>query len=396
MAKPKAPKKKRSNGDGGVWQLPTGLWRWELVLGYVRKPDGSRSRKTKSGTAKNETEAKKALTLARADKERGILATPDRITVAEWLGKWLADKRTSISANTHTRYGQLIQQNIVPYLGDTKLQALKPLDIRAWHTALLERGLSAKTIRSAHTLLNGAMRKAVALELVMRNLADVVRPELPKQDNSIKPSQVWTPQEASAFLAVARGHSLYALFYLMLSLGLRRGEACGLRWQHIDLEHGLLRVEEALVTIGSTLAVNSTKTKHSARTLQLPHEAIEVLRLHKAAQNQRHLEYGVLPAKDWLFTSQTGTVFRPDNVMRTFEALCKTAEVRRVRLHDLRHTYVSLAARAGVPLATVSRQAGHARASFTGDEYRHVFPDEMQQAVLNLSELLTAKPKRLS
>jgi integrase len=393
MARPKATEKKRSNGDGGVWQLENGRWRWELVLGYVSKPDGTKTRKTKSGTAKNETEAKKALTLARADKERGTLATPDRVTVAEWLTKWLATRAARVRPNTVIAYEGIIKKYLVPNLGSKRLQALKPVDLHGFYENLAGEGLTGKTIRNIHGVLYGALSDALRLELVFRNVAEVTRPEVPSQNNNIRASQAWTATEAKTFLDVARGDALYTAFYLMLSLGLRRGEVCGLRWQHIDFESRALRVEESLVTERGKLAVNEPKTRRSKRALRLPLDVLEALRIHKAAQQERHEVLGVIPARDWLFTTRNGTAVHPDNVNRSLERLCKLAGVRQVRVHDLRHTYASLARRAGVPLEVVSEKLGHHAPSFTGDVYRHTFEDEHEGAALELSQLLAERPK---
>ncbi len=393
MARPKNPDKKRSNGDGGVWQLETGRWRWEIVLGYATKPDGTRSRKTKSGTAKNETEAKKALTLARADKERGMLATPDKVTVSEYLKNWLEGRAPRLAKNSVTSYAGLIRLHIAPNIGEKRLQALKPLDLRNLYTLLLEKGLSGRSVRYVHGLLYSAFKEAVRLEITYRNVAEAVTPEVPTENRNAKASQAWTADEAVKFLSVARGDTLYALFYIMLTLGLRRGEACGLRWQDINLEQRKLRINQTIVTIGGKATPSAPKTKGSARPLGIPPELFEVLRLHRAMQAQLHLENGVSPETDYVFTTRTGTAIHPDNVNRSLERLCKVAGVRQVRVHDLRHTYASLARRAGVSLEMVSEKLGHARASFTGDVYVHTFDDQHDAATLNLSELLASRPR---
>ncbi len=110
--------------------------------------NGIRIRKTKCGAAKNETEAKKALTLARADKERGTLATPDRVTVAEWLAQWLEGKKATITDSSKARYAGIIKNHLIPKLGDKRFQALKPLDLRNFYNDLIEIGLTPKRIRS--------------------------------------------------------------------------------------------------------------------------------------------------------------------------------------------------------------------------------------------------------
>ena len=231
------------------------------------------------------------------------------------------------------------------------------------------------------------------LELVMRNIADVVRPEVSAQDNTAHVAQAWTANEAAAFIAAARGDRLYALFYLLLSLGLRRGEVCGLRWENVDLEKPTLRVSEALVTVKGKPELTTPKTLKSRRVLRLPLDVVQVLREHRAAQEQMNLENGVTPSNSWVFTLEQGRPVHPDSLKRVLARVCRVAGVRRVRIHDLRHTWASLARRAGVPLEVVSEKLGHTRSSFTADVYRHTFEDEHDAAALNLTELLAERPR---
>jgi integrase len=119
------------------------------------------------------------------------------------------------------------------------------------------------------------------------------------------------------------------------------------------------------------------------------------LKAHKETQKLEHEALGALPMKDWVFTSLTGDAFNPENLNRVFNTICKAAEVRKIRLHDLRHTHVSLARRQGVALEVVSARLGHTRSSFTADVYRHTFEDEIEEAAIPLSSLLAA-PRRLA
>ncbi len=389
--RPRQEERKRPNGTGSVWELKNGRWRWEVVLGYINE-----KRITKSGMCANKTLAQKAAAQAITDHARGNLSAPDRVTIKEWLEQWLEGKRSRISTNTNARYSDIIRLHIVPHLGKKRVQALKPVDLRGFYANLTSKGMSPRTVRHVHGVLFGALKDALKLELVMRNVADVVRPEVPSQDNTVKASQAWTANEVTAFIEAARGDRLFPLFYLLILLGLRRGEACGLRWSNVDLEKRTVKIQEALVIIQGKIETSTPKTKKSVRVLRIPDDVVTVLKQHRTEQNAMHLEHEVTPEVDYVFTTAKGTPVYPDNLNRTLERIAGLASVRVIRIHDLRHTWASLARRAGVPLEIVSEKLGHARPSFTADVYRHTFEDEHEAGTLNLGDLLASRPRAVA
>jgi integrase len=389
MARPKKRTTKNTNGLGTVWQLQNGRWRWQVTLGY----DSSGKRIARSGTEATKTAAEISKAEAIAEHQRGTLAAPDKMTLGEWLDDWLKARAQRVSENTVVSYSSIIRNHIKPLLGAKRLQLLKPTDLRGFYQSLSQKGKTPKTIRNIHGVLYAALSDAVRLEIITRNICEVIRPEVSSQDNNKMASQAWTASEAVRFLSVARGDRLYTVFYLLLSLGLRRGEVLGLRWQNVNLERSVLQIEQALVAIRGIAKTQKPKTKNSRRSLRLPLEVIDALRLHRAMQDQMHKEEGITPVQDWVFTTRNGTPIHPDNLNRTLERLCTLAGVKQVRVHDLRHTYASLARRAGVPLEVVSEKLGHARASFTADVYRHTFEDEHDIGALNLSQLLADRPR---
>jgi integrase len=398
-SKPVVRNKKRTNGLGSIWKTNTGAFRWQVTLGYK----GSK-RIAKSGTSRNKTEAEKAIAAAVTEHARGGIAEPSKVTVAEWLEKWLEHRTPALSSNTVTSYRHMINGHLVPGIGDIKLQALKPADLRKLYNSLYSRrgtieepiALSSRTTRYIHVVLHAALKDAVKLELVMRNVADVVKPETASSAENTHAAQSWTAEEVSQFLEVARDDSLYVLFYLLLALGLRRGEVCGLRWSNIDLDKQLLRVAEARVCIDGKPQSSKPKTAKSRRVLKLPLEVVEVLCAYRVEQQAMFHELKIETSKDWLFTNELGQAIRPDYVNHTLERLTRVSGVRKVRVHDLRHTYASLARRAGVSIEIVSEKLGHARSSFTADVYRHTFEDEHLAAAVSLSDLLASSPQGIS
>lgn len=227
------------------------------------------------------------------------------------------------------------------------------------------------------------------LELIHRNVAEVVKPEGKKNPLNAKASTAWTAEEASTFLAFARTNRLYALFYLMLCLGLRRGEALGLRWANINLETGHMKIVESITTVDGSIIETTPKTEKSKRTLKLPFDVVALLKDHQEKQRLEHQALNLNPAKDWVFTSLKCTPVNPGKIDGVLNRIAKEASVRRIRVHDLRHTYTSLARRQGVNLEVVSARLGHSRSSFTADVYRHTFEDEMDAGAISLKSLLS-------
>ena len=380
---------KRGNAQGSVYQRENGRWSWQVTLGF--NAEGKQLRR--SGVASSKTEASKALAKVVADHARGRLALPDKITVGEWLERWLEDRKPSLAKSTHSSYKWLIGKHVTPWIGHQQLQAFRPTDLRHFYSTLAshknkrEKTLSARTLRYVHGLIYSAFKDALRLEIIERNVADVVQPEVTTDDRNAKASQSWTAAETATFLEANQNDPLFPVFALMLALGLRRGEALGLRWEHVDLERRTLRVIETLVTVGGEVFSSKPKTRKSRRTLKLPEGIVKMLKAHRVQSKATLTKLGVEPTRDWVFTSLKGTPIHPDNLDRSLKRLAKHAKVRIIRVHDLRHTYASLARRQGVALEVVSEKLGHSRPSFTADVYRHTFEDEHDAATLELSEL---------
>jgi integrase len=385
----KATAAKRGNSQGSVYQRENGRWSWQVTLGF----DTKGKQKRRSGTASSKTEANKALAKVVADHSRGRLVLPDKITVGEWLEQWLKDRKPSLADSTHSSYEWLIGKYITPWIGAYRLQALKPIDLQQYYSSLASkqdekgRTLSARTLRYVHGLIYSAFKDALRLEVVERNIADVVQPEVPSGDRNAKAAKAWTAKETATFLEANKDDSMYPVFALILALGLRRGEALGMRWEHINLERRTLRVVETLVTVRGRVYSSKPKTRKSRRTLRLPEGMATMLKTHKAKLEATLAELGVQPTRDWVFMTLSGTPIHPDNLDRSLKRLAKHANVRVIRVHDLRHTYTSLARRQGVALEIISEKLGHSRPSFTADIYRHTFEDEHDDATLELSDL---------
>lgn len=189
------------------------------------------------------------------------------------------------------------------------------------------------------------------------------------------------------------GERLEPLFILALSLGLRRGEILGLRWQEdIDFDSRTLRVSLALQRVEGKLQFSEPKTERSRRILPLTGNLISLLRAHRT----RQLEEKLLAGPRWketelVFTSTIGTPLEPRNVVRKFHLLLEKAKLGHYRFHDLRLSCATMLIAQGAPARTVMDILGHSQISLTMNTYGHIMLETRREAVELVDSILTRR-----
>ena len=216
---------KRGDGEGTIRQRKDGLW--EAAYSYR---DALGHLKRRSLYAKTQREVPEKLRAALRARDQGEAVNTDRQTVAQFLDHWLEDVvKPSVRPKTHHSYAQLVRLHLSPGLGKHQLAKLTPQHVQALMNAKLADGLSPRTVQYLRAILRRALGQALKWGLVSRNVATLVDP--PRIER--KEMATLTPEQAPQFLAAVRGDRLEALYTVALSLGLRQGEALGLRWQDI-------------------------------------------------------------------------------------------------------------------------------------------------------------------
>jgi len=236
-----------------------------------------------------------------------------------------------------------------------------------------------------HQQLSTALKQAVRLGLVSRNVCDLVTPpRVPSREMA-----TWDGVQARRFLAVA-GQSTYGPIWIVaLATGLRRGELLGLRWQDVDVERRTLSVRQTVGLVGTTIVAGQPKTRSGRRTIPVPMDVIEVLREHRRRQNERRLVLGpIWQDHDLVFAAANGTPINPNNLKRDYTRLVTLADVPCIRIHGVRHTHATLALQQGANIKAVSQRLGHARTSITMDIYAHVLPEQAQDVSEKVGSVL--------
>jgi integrase len=300
--------------------------------------------------------------------------------------KWLPSVKTTVRPSTFAIYRAVANGHVLPYIGDKPLQQLHPADLDKLYGDLTERGLAPKTVRNVHSLMRSALRDAVTWGNVTRNVASLAKPPRVTRTEM----RTWSPDELRAFLDHVEGDRLFAAWLLLATTGMRRGEALGLHWRDLSLDRARLSVRQALVLVGNEPALQEPKTAKGRRSIPLPPETVAALKAHKAAQAQERLALGADydSSRDLVFRRVDGTWVHPSSLTRRFEALVRQTGLPQIRLHDLRHTFATLALQASVPVKVVSEMLGHASVTITYDTYSHVIPGMMEDATSVVSALI--------
>lgn len=231
------------------------------------------------------------------------------------------------------------------------MQALTPARLNRLYADLLARGgrggkgLWPKTVRNTHTMIHRALTDALRWGRVARNVAELADP--PKARG--REMKTWTADEVRTFLEHVRSHRLYAAWLLVSTTGLRRGEILGLHWRDVDLGTARLAVRSTLVMVNNTPTWSTPKTAKGRRSVPLPAETVAALRSHSAQQGRERLALGEgYQDGDLVFGREDGAPLHPDTFERNFDRLAAEAGSPAIRLHDVRHTFATLALRAGV------------------------------------------------
>lgn len=357
--------------------------RYSVVVELDRDPvTGKRRREWHSGyRTKRNAEAARVEILGRL--QRGEHVAPSKLTLGEYLEeRWLPARESQLSPSTYASYASNISYHVVPAIGGARLQGLSADTLTRFYGELgkprqangeKRRALSARTRRYVHAIIHKALADALRWDLVTRNVADAASAPSAKAARAPIPT-TWTPAELAAFLEGTRETRLGPLWALYAATGLRRAGALERRWSDLDLDAGQLTVGEK---------------GGKSHSIALDAGTVAVLRGVRKRQAAEKLALGPAYRDDgYIFCREDGVRYSPDYITRAFREAVAATELPRIRLHDLRHTWATLALRAGVNPKVVSERLGHYSAAFTLDRYQHVTQGLDQDAAERVAQLL--------
>ena len=375
--------KRKCNGEGTIFKRKDGRW---SAQAYVTLTDGTRKRVSVTNPDRQKVLDK--LNEIQAQEKKSIPFSSESWTVGSWLDHWLSDILPNRARRgTIIGYEKDVRLYLKPHLGKVKLAKLSVHDVQEMIDEMVAAGVGPRTVHKARQALSSALGRAMRKELIFRNVARLV--DLPEY--SPKEKQLWALEETKKFMDTAKTHPWYFGYLLILTYGMRRGEALGLRWSDIDFKHDTFRVRQQIQNLDEKLQALPVKTKDSQRDLPLtPH--IKALLLGKAQAMgidlSRNAPDFTFSTENLILKSKAGTPVAPRNFNRTLDMLIQKAGVPRITPHAGRHMGATFNKDIGTPLKDVQQILGHAHSDVTQKIYQHGSFDKQKQALTAIDELL--------
>lgn len=406
-------------------ELRDGRIRWTLRVDLGRDPSGKRKIVTKTFDRKKDAEAEgRRLERLRDMGAQFANTSMAREPFISYLKRWLEAKAGEVRPRTLDDYSGIIARYVenppegAPPIGSVRLDRLAPEAFEALYTWMRNAGLSPRTIEYTHTVLRSALKDAVARKVLAANPTDHAKvPRRRKIEGTEEQTAVkaMTEEEARRFIEAARSDRYFALWLLLLTGGLRPGEALGLKWSDIDFENSRIQVVRSLTrrgVEGGGWRLTPPKTATARRTVPLPESTMKALREWKRqTARERLLAGSEYEDTDGLaFVTPFGSALHLSNLHRgPWRRIMEGAELGErepeppkpargprakprfrpaFRIYDLRHTCATLLLKRGVSPKVVQERLGHSSVTLTLDTYSHVLPTMQQVAADELEAML--------
>ena len=357
---------RRSNGEGTLRQRPNGTWEMRFLM-----PDGKR----KSVYGKTQKQAREAMLniLAQEEHEQDKVAKSKGMTVSQWFDIWLSTY-VKTKPLTKARYEMDIRIHIKPALGQIPLADLEAPAIQFLYNQKEKDGLSLKSIKNLHSVIHTSLDKAVSLGYIRFNVSNMCNITKPP----VKEMYPITDGDLVRFLGAIKESEYEDILFFMTFTGVRRAECVGLTWDCVDFNRSTIHIYRQWQKhphLGEKSIYGFEPLKNNKhRTFKAAKQVMDVLKRVKIRQDKQKLACGNgwHADHDFVFTHDDGEVYNADCVFKYFKRVVKGLGLENTRLHDLRHTFATLAIQNGTDIKTVSTSLGHATTAFTMDKYGHV------------------------
>lgn len=357
-----------------------------VMIEYLDSDSGKYKQKTYESFT-NKKEAEKALVDLKYSINNNKFSRPSEITLVDRCRLYIDGIKKNASPNTIVNYNNCIKNHIMPFFNNMKLSDINPTLLQSYINKEYD-NYSENTANLNTVFLKIVLRECYRLRELPENICDFVKTPtiIEEKVNEINP---YNKDEVKILIEKIKDNYLEIPILLMLTLGLRKTEATGLTWNCIDFENRKIKVDKILYYGNKDgYILKKPKTKSSNRTLTAPKDLIDKLKSEKIKQNELKLK-GILDNKLNLVCLNTRLKpICPRTVNNSFDNFCKSNDIRRIKIHDLRHTNATLLVSSGTDFKTISERLGHADIGITLNKYSHVLEDMDKNASENIGNIL--------
>ncbi|MBW2608535.1 MAG: site-specific integrase [Deltaproteobacteria bacterium] len=301
------------------------------------------------------------------------------LTFKEYADLWI---NTTVPAtckeSTVDDYKNMLRIHVLPVFGDLKVTDISRGKVKDVLLSKINEGYAKSTVSHMKDVISGVLTRALDDEVIPANPALQLRNILKRKDSKkvIKPLD---SEELKLLLDTVQEHfkAHYVLFLLLARTGVRIGEALAVQWGDIDFNKRFIEIKRSLVR-GKISTPKNGKSRRVDMSLQLT----EALKSYELVCKKKGLSMGIGDLPEFVFTNRDGGLIDKDNWRRrVFAKALKKTGLRRIRIHDLRHTYATLRISKGDNIADVSNQLGHHSPKLTWDVYYHWTPGKKKSEV---------------
>jgi integrase len=421
---------RKAGAVGGITVYPRGR-KWWYRLELDRHPLTGRRQYECQGGFATEEDALAAAIRARAEHEAGRRVPPSRLTVGGFFDEWMTSIRDSVKPSTVANYRDYQDAYLRPTIWEKPLQKIDVPTLNALYRHLLASGrrkpdsntrmygywesqraagrdlsprelaaeagvtihaarkavaryragrvpapaapgLAPKTVKNVHRMIHLALASAVAWRYIDYNPAEHAALPRESRRGTRRRGTAWTPEELAAWLAVAVTDRDAGIWVLAATTGMRRSELAGARRELLDLDGATLEIADTRVVVGGKAGESDGKTESGRRVISLDPLTVAYLRRHLAMLDTEREAFGdSYDDAGWLVCHPDGRPVHPDTITGRFNRLVDRAGVKRIRLHDVRHTYATTSLDAGIDPKIVADRIGHANMAYTLAIYTH-------------------------
>lgn len=285
--------------------------------------------------------------------------------------EWYKKRRKESS---YYKIESIVRVHLITYFGSKELQSIRQRDIIKFQDGLIESGAAASHIKKIHTTLSAIFKFAIKNEYTKENPAQIVGNVDLKEEKHVN---YWTLDEFKAFIKHVDDDLYYALFMVLYYSGMRKGELLALTWADIDFDNHTINVDKT----DYNRKITTTKTAASRRKILMPKFVMDLLAKLKLAQS---VYYQQEPKMTYVVFGEFHESISTTTLDRRFEKYVKEAEVKKIRLHDFRHSHASYLINKGAIVSMIAARLGHSDVATTLNTYSHLYPTTEQDAVLNM------------